>query len=127
MTVVTLTPQQHRAATLYASGLQRQEIARRMGILASTVDQHVREAKHKLDVTTRRELAVALASCRAQMRVKGGMQPFRRGEQVRIVGGRYVGRAATFLKASNATAYAVQIGAGRVAVTRRFVAPAEHA
>lgn len=116
-----LSPARHRVATLVAAGLPRGEIARRLDIRAGTVDAHRLAAMRALGVTCRRSLAVALVDATPGVRVRVGRYGFRRGDAVRITGGRYAGRAATYCKAANSRQISVAIGGGVVAITARFV------
>jgi DNA-binding CsgD family transcriptional regulator len=52
-----LTSQEHKVLLLVVEGLTSNEIARRLGIAPSTVNTHVRSAKHKLGARTRIEAA----------------------------------------------------------------------
>jgi DNA-binding CsgD family transcriptional regulator len=124
---VILTPRQYEAARLVATGVQRAEAARRLGVTCSTIDQHLRAAATRLDVDGRRELAAALLTCEVAKRPRIGRFGFTRGQPVRIIGGRYAGRDGTYLKAANSYQMLVAIGAGRIAVTARFVVGQEAA
>ena len=59
-----LTPREHKVLLLVVEGLTSNEIARRLGIATSTVNSHVRSAKHKLGARTRIE-AAAMVGLRA--------------------------------------------------------------
>ena len=122
---VMLTPRQYDAARLIAAGVQRAEAARRLGVTCSTIDQHIRSASRRLGVEGRRELAAALLTCEVAKRPHPSRTGLVRGQAVRIVGGRYAGRDAIYLKLANRYQALVAIGAGQVAVTARFVAAAE--
>jgi Response regulator containing a CheY-like receiver domain and an HTH DNA-binding domain len=122
-----LTPRQYEAARLIASGTTRSETARRLGVTPSCVDQHIRAASKRLGVAGRRELAAALLECDVAKRPRVGRFGMTRGQAVQIIGGRYVGRSATYLKAANSVQVLLAIGAGRIAVTARFVEPVREA
>ena len=122
-----LTPRQHEAARLIAAGIPRTEAARRLGVTPSCIDQHIRAASRRLGVEGRRELAAALQDCAVVIRPRIGRWGLTRGQAVQIVGGRYAGRAATYLKAANSVQILVAIGAGKIAVTARFVEPVREA
>ena len=116
-----LTPRQYEAARLVATGVQRAEAARRLGVTCSTINQHLRAATKRLDVEGRRELAAALLTCEVAKRPHPSRTGLVRGQPVRIVGGRYAGREATYLKLANRNQALVAIGAGQIAVMAKFV------
>jgi DNA-binding CsgD family transcriptional regulator len=57
----SLTPSERRIAALAASGQSNREIAVALFVTPKTVEYHLRNAYRKLDITSRRELARALA------------------------------------------------------------------
>jgi DNA-binding CsgD family transcriptional regulator len=57
----SLTPSERRIAVLAASGQSNREIAVALFVTPKTVEYHLRNAYRKLDITSRRELARALA------------------------------------------------------------------
>jgi DNA-binding CsgD family transcriptional regulator len=60
--VESLTPSERRIAELAAEGLTNRQIAQTLFLSVKTVESHLRGAYHKLDVSSRRELAAALRS-----------------------------------------------------------------
>ena len=118
-----LTPRQYDAARLIATGVQRSEAARRLGVTCSTIDQHIRSASRRLGVEGRRELAAALLTCEVATLPHPSRTGLARGQSVRIVGGRYAGRDAVFQKLANRNQALVAIGAGQIAVMAKFVEP----
>ena len=56
-----LTPQERNVARLVATGLTNREIAGRLFVTTNTVETHLRHIFQKLDVTSRTQLAVAIA------------------------------------------------------------------
>lgn len=120
----TITEAQFRVARLAAAGLPRHEIAARLGVRPTTVDQHRAAAMRRLGVGDRRQLARALldVSVGAQWRLnRFGWRP---GQQFRLTGGRYAGRTATFVRLCNSDQVLVQIGGGTFAVRCKFLEPA---
>jgi len=59
--VESLTPSERRVADLAASGMTNRQIAQTLFVTVKTVEAHLSAAYHKLDITSRRELAAALA------------------------------------------------------------------
>ena len=57
-----LTPQERNVARLVATGLTNREIAGRLFVTTNTVETHLRHIFQKLGVTSRTQLAVAVAS-----------------------------------------------------------------
>ena len=121
MTAPTLTPAQYKCARLAATLLSRAEIARRLGLHRSSVETHLKHAYRRLGVRNRRELALALLACEVRKQPRPGTHGFRRGDPVRIVGGRFAGRDATWGKLANSLQALVRIGGGEIAVGRHFV------
>lgn len=117
-----LTPAQYECARLAATFVPRLEIARRLGLSDRTVNAHLRAAYKRLGVRRRRELAPRLLACEVRKQIRVGRHGFARGDQVRIVGGRYVGRTGTWLKQANAHQALVTVGGGTLAIMLRFVA-----
>ena len=58
----SLTPSERRVSQLAASGLANREIAQHLFITARTVEGHLTHAYQKLDITSREQLATALAA-----------------------------------------------------------------
>ena len=56
-----LTPQERNVARLVATGLTNREIAGRLFVTTNTVETHLRHIFQKLGVTSRTQLAVAVA------------------------------------------------------------------
>lgn len=124
MTAPKITPAQYRCARLAATFVPRMEIARRLGISDRTVNAHLRAAYKRLGVNRRRQLAPALLACEVTKVVRVGRHGLRRGDPVRITGGRYVGRNGTWLKQANSHQAQIAVGGGTLAITLRFVEPA---
>lgn len=120
-----LTPAQYECARLAATFVPRLEIARRLGLSDRTVNAHLRAAYKRLGVRRRRELAPRLLACEVRKQIRVGRHGFARGDQVRIVGGRYVGRVGTWLKQANSHQALVVVGGGTLAITLRFIAAGE--
>jgi DNA-binding CsgD family transcriptional regulator len=120
-----LTPAQYECARLAATFVPRLEIARRLGLSDRTVNAHLRAAYKRLGVRRRRELAPRLLACEVRKQQRIGLHGFRRGDPVRIVGGRYVGRVGTWLKQANSHQALVTVGGGTLAITLRFIAAGE--
>jgi DNA-binding NarL/FixJ family response regulator len=59
--VESLTPSERRVTDLAASGMTNRQIAQTLFVTVKTVEAHLSAAYHKLDITSRRELAGALA------------------------------------------------------------------
>ena len=57
----SLTPAEHRVATLAADGHSNPEIAQQLYVTRRTVESHLTHAYQKLDITTRQELAPRFA------------------------------------------------------------------
>ncbi len=61
----SLTPSERRVADLAASGMTNRQIAQTLFVTVKTIEAHLSAAYHKLDITSRRELAGALAEAEA--------------------------------------------------------------
>lgn len=116
-----LSPRQYEAARLIAAGITVAETARRMGVTTSAASMHLRRATRRLGVSGRRALAAALLDCTPGIRPRPSRSGLVRGQPVRIVGGRYAGREATYLKLANKHQVLVAIGAGEINVSAKFV------
>jgi DNA-binding CsgD family transcriptional regulator len=57
---LSLTPSEHRIATLAAAGQSNREIARALFVTPKTVEYHLRNTYRKLDIMTREQLVAAL-------------------------------------------------------------------
>ena len=121
-----LTHAEHETARMWAAGMPRQEIAQRRGVHADTVDNLRRRAEAKLGVAPRdrRQLAQALLTARVAARHGGRInrEGLRPGDSVRIVGGRFAGRAGVYVRSANSYQVRIQVGGATFAITRRFVA-----
>jgi DNA-binding CsgD family transcriptional regulator len=118
-----LTPSQHEVARLYAAGLRRAEIARRLGLRIRTVDAHMTATRQRLGTRSRRAMATSLAEVEVA-RLRGGVpsaQGYEPGDAVWVVGGRYAGRAGVYVRRANALQLYVRIGGGIVAPKRENV------
>lgn len=106
-----ITPAQYAVAAMWCAGLTTQEIARRRGTGMSCVSNLVRRASKRLGVSGRRALARALETCEVRSapgrRSRHGFLP---GDAVRVVAGRFAGRAGAYLGANNSTQIRIQIG-----------------
>jgi DNA-binding CsgD family transcriptional regulator len=124
-----LTPAQHAVARLYAAGLPRAEIGRRLGIKVGTVDKHMRSARAKLAVDSRRALAAALPQCIVGIgpRGKRSRLGYLIGDPLEVVGGAYAGRQARYVGHANSTQIRVQVGGATVALRVKHIRAAESA
>lgn len=117
----TITEAQFRVARLAAAGLPRHEIAARLGVQPTTVDQHRAAAMRRLGVGDRRQLARALLDVNVGAQWRSNRFGWRPGQQFRLTGGRYAGRTATFVRLCNTDQVLVQIGGGTFAVRCKFL------
>jgi DNA-binding CsgD family transcriptional regulator len=58
----SLTPSERRVALLAADELSNKEIAQSLFVTVKTVEVHLSSAYRKLDVSSRRQLAIALGA-----------------------------------------------------------------
>ncbi len=121
----SLTPAQHRVALLRAGGLQKAEIARRLGLSPNTVSAYTTRIKRRLGTSTPRELAVALQNCKVEClfykpKSTRGFVP---GGPVRITGGAYAGREGHYVRSINTLQVCVRVGAAVVALQAAHVSP----
>ncbi|MFN8758858.1 MAG: hypothetical protein ACK5XA_08620 [Tagaea sp.] len=125
-----LTPLQYEIARLVATGLPRDEVARRTGSTRATVSHLVCRVRHRLGVTDDRHLAAALLECIVTTRgVQGriGRRGLRIGDPVRITGGRFAGRDGTYVGFCNSDKARIQIGGGHFYLDYRFIEPVREA
>lgn len=120
-----LTPRQYEYARLCATNVPRAEIARRLGVKVTGVNAALERIFKKAGISSRRQLAPLLLSCTVRQRHGGGssrlgVEP---GDPVRIIGGRFVGKSATYVGNFNSRQVRVQVGGGVFAVRRWFVEP----
>jgi DNA-binding NarL/FixJ family response regulator len=59
--VESLTPSELRVARMAASGMENKEIAQALFVTVKTIETHLGHVYSKLDISSRRELAAALA------------------------------------------------------------------
>jgi DNA-binding CsgD family transcriptional regulator len=121
---IALTPTQHEYARLYAAGVPRQEIARRMGVCLHTADGMLWRIRTRLGVKDRREMSAALLDVVVRERHGGqmsalGLLP---GDPIVLTGGRFAGRSGEYVGASNSRQTRVRVGGGVFSVRRWFVA-----
>jgi DNA-binding CsgD family transcriptional regulator len=116
-----LTPRQHDVMRLYAAGHPRAEISRRLGIAIGTIDVYIAKARNRLGFESRRECAAMLEHVRVDCVWRSNGLGIRRGDAVRVTGGRYAGRVGTFWRIANATQAYVVIGGGRFALRKDFI------
>ncbi len=122
-----LSPQQATASRLAARGLSNTEIAAQMGIAYGTVKIHLHNALVRTGARNRVELILMVERGEIELAPPGNRFGLVRGQPVKIVGGLYFGRAATFIRVASSKQVLVTIGAGQIAVTARFVEPAREA
>lgn len=119
---LTLSPMQHKVASMYAAGLPRHEIARRLGLAVSTVDTHWLKVRRRLGVETRREVAALLPDAEIRFYRHPGRTGLAYGDRVRVTGGRYAGRVGAFVRISNGEQAYVEIGRAQYALRIKYVA-----
>lgn len=107
---LTLAPMQHKVAGMFAAGLTRHEVARRLGLVVSTVDRHWLKVRRRLGVDTRREVAALLPDAEIRFYRHPGRTGLAYGDRVRVTGGRYAGRVGAFVRISNGEQAYVEIG-----------------
>jgi len=116
-----VTPAQFQAARLRAAGLPRTEVARRLGITPSTVDQHTLAAMRRLGVDSRRALPAALLDCQVGATWRRNRFGWKPGDQMQITGGRYAGRVGTFVSCANSDQVHVRVGGGVFALAVKYL------
>lgn len=119
---LTLSPMQHRVAGMYAAGLTRHEIARRLGLAVATVDDHWLKARRRLGVDTRREVAALLPQAEIRFYRHPGRTGLAYGDRVRVTGGRCAGRVGAFVRIGNSEQAYVEIGRARYALRIKYLA-----
>ena len=124
----TLTPAQHKVACMYATGMTQREIGRRLGRSGTTIKSHV-EAVYAAFGVPRRDWPVLLTSLQVRVEKRRGANALgmRVGDPVRIVGGRFAGRAGTYAGRSNGAAWRVDINGAVFLITKKFVEPIKEA
>jgi DNA-binding CsgD family transcriptional regulator len=126
---MTITPRQAEYARAWVAGVPQKEIARRFGVGMPTVSAMLSRIRQRY-TDDRREMAVILGDARVRHCNGGGRASrwgYVRGDALRIIGGRYAGRNATYVGASNTDQVRVQIGGGVFAIRARFCQPMEKA
>ena len=118
---MTLTPGQHAVARLYAAGLPRAEIGRRLGIAPATVHVHLSRIHDRTGIDSRRAMAAALPTCEVAIRRRMNALGIPVGAPVEIIGGIYAGRRGTFLRVANSDQVTIQVGGGTFALRAAFV------
>jgi DNA-binding CsgD family transcriptional regulator len=121
-----LTAAEATVARLYAAGLRQTAIAERHGLHRRTIGEQLTRACRKLNVERddRRALAVALVDAPIgwqRGRIAGRKIGWSKGDALWIVGGKYAGRTATFVRLEGARQVSVRIGGAVVAVLRANV------
>ena len=123
---VQLTPMQHRIAAYEAAGLPRAEIARRIDRSTNYVATTLYSLRQRYGTRSREALARLVLS--AEVRepdhcYRVGASGLRRGDPVRIVGGRFKGRRGHYVRVHCGQQWYVQIGGGVFCVTSKYVQP----
>lgn len=119
-----LTPRQFEIARLAASYLPRAEIARRLDTSRSNVNCTLYRVFRRLGVSSRRELAHALADVEVRETNGGGQRSrlgLERGDSVTITGGRFAGFRGAYVGASNSRQIRIQVGGGVFALRALYV------
>jgi DNA-binding CsgD family transcriptional regulator len=119
-----LTPRQFEIARMAASYLPRAEIARRLDTSVRTVDVTLYRVFRRLGVSSRRELAHALADVEIRETNGGGQRSrlgLERGDPVTITGGRFQGFRGAYVGASNSRQIRIQVGGGVFALRAAHV------
>jgi DNA-binding CsgD family transcriptional regulator len=118
-----LTPAQYDVARLYATGLPRIEIARRLGISPRAVSDRMYIVRRHLGigVRERRELAAVLPRCRVMPLFRRNALGFFAGDTLAITGGLYAGRTGTYVSRSNTRQVLVRVGCGVVSLRAAYL------
>ena len=122
-----LTPAQHAVARLYAAGLPRAEIGRRLGIAPATVHVHLSRIYDRTGIDSRRAMAAALPTCKVAIRRPMNALGIPVGAPVEITGGIYAGRTGTFVRVANSDQVTIRVGGGTFALRAKFVRAADSA